>query len=71
MSIEKLEKAKEYFLNVDKFNDREAIDWFMKFTINIFKDQSDEIAELKKELAQKEDAIDIGDVIKEARLRNG
>ena len=69
VSIEKLEEL--------KYSSPTSIDFhwdlveFMKYTISVFKSQSKEIADLRKELAKKEDAIDIGDVIKEARLRNG
>jgi len=45
--IEKLEKAREYFLDADKFNNNEAIDWFMKFTIDIFKDLKKEVNDVK------------------------
>lgn len=64
MSIEKLEEM---------VNSRGGYTFSVTFRIilDILKHQSDQIADLRQELAKKENAIDIGDVIKEARLRNG
>lgn len=70
MSIKKLEEIREIFkdrINLDMLN----IGIFMGYVISLLKDQSDQIADLRQELAEKEDAINIGDIIKEARLRNG
>ncbi len=84
MSIEKLENAfKEFTLDIFdtkkiKENGLDDVTIIISFLIcqtatliNILKHQSDQIADLRQKLAKKEDAIDIGDVIKEARLRNG
>lgn len=38
------------------------IHYFMKSVVEIFKDQSDEIADLRQELAKKEDAFSVDDV---------
>lgn len=64
MFIEKLEEM---------INSRGGYTFSVTFRVilDILKSQSDQIADLRQELAKKEDAIDIGDVIKEARLRNG
>ena len=75
VSIERLKEIKKEF--AIKYNDIRhkeflteinegygLIQQFMICTIN-------ELIDLKQQLAKKENAIDIGDVIKEARLRNG
>jgi len=85
VSIEKLEELDEDItdfieLLADKPNELEDLNPLFAHInivkilyqlIPILKHQSDQIADLRQELAKKEDAIDIGDVIKEARLRNG
>jgi len=57
VSIEGLEKISELYSNeggVFEENNRvNIIDYFMKTTIDTFKDQSDEIANLRQELAKK------------------
>ena len=45
--IEQLEKAREYFNKADKFSNTEAIDYFMKFTINTFKELKKEVNDVK------------------------
>ena len=75
MSIEELERAKESFIRRKQMSkyvtasagiegDTLDIGLFMEYTISLFKDQSDEMAELRKELAQKEDAIVVDDKTK-------
>lgn len=61
--IEKLEWAKS---DVDRtgYNFQEGVSDFMFHAIILFE-------EIQKQLAKKENAIDIDSAIKEARLRNG
>jgi len=40
----------------------EKINQFMQTTIDTFKDQSDEIANLRQELAKKEDVIEVNEI---------
>jgi len=73
MSIEKLEKTKKSF--TERYNFirtqeplREIIyslldvQNYMREVVNTFKDQSDEIANLRQELAKKEDCIDYDNI---------
>jgi len=66
MSIEKLEEIKDKYNNT--FNDesqtyRELHTLeFMFEAINTFKDQSDEIANLRQDLAKKEDVIEVNNI---------
>ena len=60
MSIEKLEKDYENYILRPSFS-QHHIGMFIQHTINTFKDQSDMIADLYKELAQKENIIDVND----------
>jgi len=81
MSIEKLEKTKESF--TERYNFirtqeplREIIyslldvQNYMREVIDTLKDQSDEIANLRQELAKKEDIIEVNE-IREVRNLNG
>ena len=54
--IIKLEDSREYFLKADKFNNGEAIDWFMKFTIEAFKTSTNEVIKLKEKVKSLEQA---------------
>ena len=61
MSIEKLEKTYvDYIQRPRQY--QHYIGMFMQYTINVLKDQSDMIADLRKQLAQKEDKIDVKDI---------
>jgi len=68
MSIVKLEDILIDYLECEPVGD--DISKFMQTTIDLFKDQSDEIANLRQELAKKEDVIDVNE-IKEVRNLNG
>ena len=52
--IVKLEGSREYFQKADKFNNNEAIDWFMKFTIEAFETLTDEVIRLQKKVKKLE-----------------
>ena len=69
MNLHEIEKDYENYILRPSFS-QHHIGMFMQHTINIFKDQSDMIADLRKELAQKENIIDVND-IKEMRNLNG
>lgn len=82
MSIEKLEKLKEdYDKDWKRFMENNKhlsinikqteMQRLLKILIPILKTQSDQIADLRQQLAKKEDSINIDSVTKEARLRNG
>ena len=62
MSIEGLQKIRNLYFNegynLSVNNKTNLIDYFMKTTIDTFKDQSDMIADLQKELAKKMKEID-------------
>ena len=62
MSIEKLEKDYENYILSPSFKEHH-VGMFMQHTINVLKD-------LRKQLAQKQDAIDVKN-IKEVRNLNG
>jgi len=73
MSIEKLEKTKKSFTERYNFIRTQEplreimyslldVQNYMVETINTFKDQSDEIANLRQELAKKEDIIDVNEI---------
>jgi len=66
MSIEGLEKIRELYFNeggaFEENNRINIIDYFMKTTIDTFKHQSDQIADLKQKLAKKEDVIDMHNI---------
>jgi len=68
MSIEKLEKIFDEYYN--KRQSALNIGEFMLMIIDTLKDQSDEIANLRQELAKKEDVIEVNE-IKEVRNLNG
>ena len=74
MSIKQLEEIKDdYHKRVGGTTIKHEdlyIKQFMQRTITTFKEQSDMIADLRQELAQKQDAIDINN-IKEVRNLNG
>ena len=70
MSIKKLFKTLGSYKNCDKKYDILYTEMFMEQVIDTFLDQSDMMADLQKQLAQKEDAIAVKD-IKEVRLLNG
>ena len=70
MSIKHLVIVKEiYGGNGDIESDSTQILEFMEATIETFKDQSDAIADLRKELAKEEDVFDVSEV-KEVRNLN-
>lgn len=61
MSIEKLEEIRTLFFNDIKLNSEASnkyyiIDIFMMFVIEALKHQSDKIADLRQELAKKEES---------------
>jgi len=68
MSVAKLEKIFDDYYN--KSQSALNIGKFMLMIIDTLKDQSDEIANLRQELAKKEDVIDVNN-IKEVRNLNG
>jgi len=71
MSIEKLEEIKNDYINRNIiYNGNYEIGCFMITTIDILKDLTQEKQNIYKELAQKEDAIDVND-IKEVKNLNG
>ena len=59
--IIKLEDIKNNYISNPIFKGNYEIGCFMITTIDTFKDQSDMIADLRKELAQK-DSIDVNDI---------
>ena len=61
MSIDKLEKTYVDYVNRPR-QYQHYIGMFMQYTIAMFKEQSDIIADLRQQLAQKEDAIDVNDI---------
>jgi len=70
MSIEKMEKTRDDYYNFNTGSSRDYyIGSFMTDTINTLKSQSDAIADLRKELAKKEDIFDVNEV-KEVRNLN-
>lgn len=73
MSIEGLEKIRDLYLNesgvFEENNRTNIIDYFMKTVINTFKHQSDQIADLRRELSKEEDIIDVSE-IKEVKNLN-
>lgn len=73
MSIKKLENIKHDYIANTQNEKEEYIDDIYRFmieTINIFKHRSDQIADLRQALAQKEDIITLSG-IKEVKLHNG
>ena len=60
MSIEDLEQDYQSYILRPNFSEH-YIGIFMQHTIDTLKDQSDMIADLRKELAQK-DSIDVSDI---------
>jgi len=68
MSIEKLEKIRKLlqdFYEGGAFREHNRLilmDNFIRTTIDTLKDQSDEIANLRQELAKKEDCIDYDNI---------
>ena len=71
MNIEKLEEDYENYILRPSFS-QHHVGMFMQHTINIFKDQSDMIADLRKELAQKEkeDVITLSEIKEVRNLAN-
>jgi len=73
MSIKGLEKIRELYFKeagvFEEINKNNLVDYFMKTTIDTLKSQSDQIADLQKELAKKEDIFDVSEV-KEVRNLN-
>ena len=69
MTLHELEKDYENYILRPSFS-QHHIGMFMQHTINILKDQADMIADIYKELAQKENVIDVNE-IKEVRNLNG
>ena len=69
MSIEDLEKDYESYILRPSFS-QHHIGMFMQHTIAIFKDQSDIIADLRKELSQKEDVIILSEIKEVSNLAN-
>ena len=69
MNIETLEKDYENYILRPSFS-QHHIGMFMQHTINILKDQSDMIADLRKELAQKEDVITLSEIKEVSNLAN-
>jgi len=68
MNIEKLEKTYvDYIQRPRQY--QHYIGMFMQYTIDVLKDQSDMMADLQKQLAKKENTIDVKD-IKEVKLLN-
>ena len=63
MSIKGLEKIRELYFNeggvFEENNRTNIIDYFMKTVIDTFKDQSDQIADLRKQIAQEDDIKNI------------
>jgi len=70
LSIEGLEKIEYEYKNILIGGSKILISRFMESTIDTFKDQSDEIANLRQELAKKEDVIEVNE-LKEVRNLNG
>jgi len=60
MSIEKLEDILIDYLEYEPVGDNISI--FMQTAIDTFKDQSDMIANLRQELAKKEDVIEVNNI---------
>jgi len=72
-SLEKIRKLSQDFYEGGAFREHNRlilVDNFMQTTIDTLKDQSDEIANLRQELAKKEDVIEVNN-IKEVRNLNG
>ena len=70
MSIEKLTEIA--LDNITKYQRQENVNLniFFEEVINTFKDQSDMIADLRKELAQKEDVITLSEIKEVSNLAN-
>jgi len=62
LSIEKLKQIKKVIQICDAKYVYDYKLQFMGEIINTFKDQSDEIANLRQELAKKEDVIDVNNI---------
>ena len=69
MSIEKLEKTYVNYIQRPRQSGH-YIGMFMQYTIDTFKEQSDMIAELRQELAQKEDSINVNNIKEVRNLAN-
>lgn len=61
MSIEDLEKIRETFKDRNNY-DMLRIGLFMEYTIDLFKDLITDLQQFNKELAKKENAIDVNNI---------
>lgn len=70
MSIEKLEKIMDFYIEDYRNGKTVNLCIFLTEVIDTFKHQSNQIADLRQELSKKEDVIDVNN-IKEVRRQNG